>query len=106
MIIRFGFVCALACIGCSEDETHNNMSQEETEVGILDDVGMHAGADAQLADPGFEPDYPMDDTLRMNHLQGLGTHNSYHLQPDVDILPWRYSHLPLDEQLGEQGVRN
>ena len=74
-------------------------------MGPSDDAGIHTGADAHLTDIAFQPTYPMDDTLRLNHLQGLGTHNSYHLQPDVDILPWRYSHLPLDEQLEEQGVR-
>ena len=105
LIIEFTFVCLLACLGCSEDDTHNNVHQEQTEVGILDDADIHAGPDIQLADATFQPSYPMDETLRMNHLQGLGTHNSYHLQSDIDILPWRYSHLPLDEQLGKQGVR-
>ena len=26
-------------------------------------------------------DYPMDDVLRMNHVQAVGTHNSYHVDP-------------------------
>ncbi len=62
--------------------------------------------------PGPDPDdddsfeYPRDDTLRFNHLQALGTHNSYHVQtPGVELPEWAYTHLPLDEQLGLQGVR-
>ena len=51
------------------------------------------------------PSYPNDDRIRVNHLQALGTHNSYHLAPDVDFRPWNYSHLPLDGQLSMQGVR-
>ncbi len=50
--------------------------------------------------------YPRDDELRLNHLQALGTHNSYHVQtPGVEVAAWAYTHLPLDEQLGQQGVR-
>lgn len=51
------------------------------------------------------PGYPLDDLLRANHLQVKGTHNSYHLDPGLKIKPWAYSHLPLERQLGEQGVR-
>lgn len=52
------------------------------------------------------PDYPLDDALRLNHLQALGTHNSYHVAPESGGHPdWQYSHLPLAGQLSEQGVR-
>lgn len=51
-------------------------------------------------------DYPMDDVLRLNHLQAKGTHNSYHVAPDGDLLPQlEYTHAPLDVQLASQGVR-
>ncbi|MCA9520284.1 MAG: hypothetical protein KC609_04905 [Myxococcales bacterium] len=44
--------------------------------------------------------------LRMNQLQTKGTHNSYHIQPRPKTIPhWSYTHLPLDRQLDEQGVR-
>lgn len=43
---------------------------------------------------------------RLNHLQALGTHNSYHLSPGALIKDLDYTHRPLDEQLGEQGVRH
>lgn len=49
--------------------------------------------------------YPLDATLRMNHLQAKATHNSYHLQPTSDLVDWAYSHAPLAEQLDKQGVR-
>lgn len=47
------------------------------------------------------------ESVRLNHLQGLGTHNSYHKKPDFSelIYPWDYEHLPLDEQMGVQGIR-
>lgn len=60
-------------------------------------------------DTGQEPlvwSYPLDDTLRVNHLQVKGTHNSYHQQPEHDVIDeWNYTHAPLDRQLGCQGVR-
>lgn len=42
---------------------------------------------------------------RLNHLQALGTHNSYHVSPGDAVPDWDYTHRPLDEQLGTQGVR-
>jgi len=52
------------------------------------------------------PEYPLDDTLRLNHLQAKGTHNSYHIQPsDWTLAEWSYTHAPLAEQLELQGVR-
>jgi hypothetical protein len=48
----------------------------------------------------------MDNVLKINHLQVKGTHNSYHLKPqEQTIIPWNYSHLPLDQQFTTQGVR-
>ncbi len=50
--------------------------------------------------------YPLDDTLRVHHLQVKGTHNSYHQQPEHEVIDeWNYSHAPLQEQLSCQGVR-
>jgi len=52
--------------------------------------------------------------LRMNQIQVIGTHNSYHVRPDnLDIIrqftpeaeAWDYTHPPLDVQL-DRGVRN
>ncbi len=53
------------------------------------------------------PTPPLDQTLRLNHLQAKGTHNSYHVEPtELVVDEWRYTHLTLDRQLGEQGVRH
>jgi hypothetical protein len=59
----------------------------------------------------------VDRCLRINHLQFLGSHNSYHIEPDAalqqvleSIRPgwgssWRYTHRPLAEQLAELNIR-
>jgi len=84
------FALALACsaslLGCGGD-------------------GGTQGGGAQTPAPLPTFDYPLDDVLRLNHLQVKGTHNSYHLEPDDALVDWRYSHAPLDEQLASQGVR-
>jgi hypothetical protein len=61
--------------------------------------------------------HPHDDELRINELQAVGTHNSYHLPPHPAfvaglnaILPgvadfWLYEHRPLPEQFGDLGIR-
>lgn len=52
--------------------------------------------------------YPEDGTLRVNQVQVLGTHNSYHLRPNRELQPNEpadYTHPALDAQL-EQGIRS
>jgi hypothetical protein len=50
--------------------------------------------------------YPMDDVLRINHVQAKGTHNSYHIEtPGVTDGELEYSHPPLDVQADASGVR-
>jgi hypothetical protein len=49
--------------------------------------------------------YPLDDKLRLNHIQVLGTHNSYHIAPENPIDAWAYTHKPLNVQLGSHGIR-
>lgn len=58
-----------------------------------------------------------DTELRLNQIQVVGSHNSYHLEPNarefalVSLFAgeqagaWQYSHRPLGEQLAEQRVR-
>ena len=61
---------------------------------------------------------PNADTLKLNQIQVIGTHNSYHIQPSAGISAllaasgaealsqsWEYTHLPLTEQLENQGIR-
>lgn len=54
--------------------------------------------------------------LRINEIQVLGTHNSYHVEPPPDVLDvyidadpdsinLAYTHAPLTTQLEEQGIR-
>jgi len=62
-------------------------------------------------------EYPLDGTLRLNQVQVLGTHNSYHVQAEPDLFSalraaapeitrtLAYSHAPLTEQLDQRGVR-
>jgi hypothetical protein len=52
--------------------------------------------------------YPLDEILRVNQVQVLGTHNSYHLRPERTMQPddaSNYAHPPLDEQL-QSGIRS
>ncbi len=61
--------------------------------------------------------YPHDDELRLNHIQVLGTHNSYHVQADPPVFAaitafsealaqtLEYTHIPLPNQFDEQGIR-
>ncbi|HSO39454.1 MAG TPA: Ca2+-dependent phosphoinositide-specific phospholipase C [Labilithrix sp.] len=59
-----------------------------------------------VAHPRTEHGYPMDDVLRMNHVQVRATHNSYHVETAGSTLAeWHYTHAPLDVQLDTQGVR-
>jgi hypothetical protein len=61
---------------------------------------------------------PPEDEVRLNEIQVLGSHNSYHLRPEPDVragiaavagermaLELDYEHLPLTEQLEEHGIR-
>jgi hypothetical protein len=52
-------------------------------------------------------DYPLDDVLRLQHIQTKSTHNSYHIETaNNTVQEWMYTHAPLDVQLGVQGVRH
>lgn len=42
--------------------------------------------------------------LRLNHIQTLGTHNSYHIAGYPTIDAWRYTHDPLHIQLTKYGM--
>lgn len=61
--------------------------------------------------------YPRDGALRLNHLQVVGTHNSYHVQADPPVFAallafseplartLEYTHIPLFDQFETQGIR-
>jgi len=57
-----------------------------------------------------------DACVRLNEIQLLGSHNSYHVEPTPELLElmlrfepqaeaWQYTHLPLPEQFATQGIR-
>jgi hypothetical protein len=63
-------------------------------------------ADAAPPDDRGPSPYPLDDVLRLNHVQARGTHNSYHVAEPMPTDPsYGYTQAPLDEQLDKQGVR-
>ncbi len=76
----------------------------------LDVAGVDAGPAAPDARDAAGPRdvrerHKLDDLLRFNHAQVLGTHNSYHVASPTTVPQWDYTHLPLDEQAAWQGVR-
>jgi len=78
-----------------------DIADTDNEIVDVDDAGQPA--DGQPVEPAM---YPLDDVLRINHIQAKGTHNSYHLQPlPVTIPDWDYNHAKLSVQLQDQGVR-
>ena len=80
---------AFAC-GCSEETSGSSGG------------GGGGGGEPQ----GVPYEYPLDDVLRVNHLQAKGTHNSYHVYTEgSSVESWWYTHVPLGEQLASQGVR-
>ena len=63
------------------------------------------GSNAEQAKkPSFN--YPRDSEIRLDQIQLKATHNSYHVAgPGVTNPLWAYTHDPLEQQLGQQGVR-
>ena len=50
---------------------------------------------------------PLDDDLRLHHVQVKSTHNSYHVEAEGNpVEAWAYTMPPLDEQLDLYGVRH
>ena len=93
-------VSSIVLNGCRGDQGAQAVSEEITGDASVSSLSGETGGET-----GEQRNYQLDDILRVNHIQALGTHNSYHLASEIDILPWRYSHLPLDKQLEDQGVR-
>ena len=77
-------------------------------------LGVVSTVSGQGAEETIIPGSP--DDLRLNQIQVIGTHNSYHQRPEPKALElaiamndgarsWDYSHCPLNEQL-DHGVRS
>ncbi len=53
-----------------------------------------------------EPQFASTNELSLSQIQLKGSHNSYHRAPRLPLSrTWRYTHAPLEVQLGAQGVR-
>lgn len=71
-------------------------------------VGLLAGCGGDAAPDASRPVYRLDDTLRLNQIQVMGTHNSYHVAPPPgpSLTPERdITHASLTVQLERQSVR-
>jgi hypothetical protein len=76
--------------------------------------GNDSGSGSGATDGGGDSSAPV---IRLNHVQVLGSHNSYHVAPDEAVLDGiaafskplaaelAYTHQPITEQLDELGVR-
>jgi hypothetical protein len=79
--------------------------------------GDNGGDGSSTAPTTTVSSYPRDDELRMNEIQLIGTHNSYHRRPSADFVTlmeetvpvlagaFDYEHRPLTEQLDDLGIR-
>jgi len=61
------------------------------------DTSATSGADTSTGEP-------LPDGLRVNQLQAMGTHNSYHVSSGASVIELDYTHKPLAEQL-DNGAR-
>ncbi len=103
--------CAAESRDDSGDQTEISGGEESDETADNDSGGTETTADPAGdgdgdgdGDTGWQP--PLDDVLRLNHVQLKGTHNSYHVEPPIVFSDQhRYTHQPLDVQLEDQGVR-
>jgi hypothetical protein len=93
--------CALGgVLGCASSQSAAPAVTEEEDAGV-----------ACPALPTPRPfvrttkTFARDGELRVNHVQALATHNSYHRIPPAPVSDWLYEHAPLDVQLERQGVR-
>ena len=76
-----------------------------------DAVRSAATSDASDAPQPCAGPFPPD--LRLNEIQVIGTHNSYHVAPPTGLYTlfaeraraWQYTHAPLPSQLSDQNVR-
>ncbi len=74
-------------------------------LSLLVSIGC-AAVESPLMPVGKPFEYPLDDELRLHHIQVRGTHNSYHVDThDGSVEAWAYTHAPLYDQLDRLGIR-
>ena len=84
-----------------------------TSCGILSACGVTLEQTPAAADCRTISSRNVDDCVRLNQIQTLGTHNSYHVAPPPPLLSMlgaaardiEYPHRPLTEQLSRLGIR-
>jgi len=122
---------ALAALSCGDDSAADPSGTTGATSGMSSDSGAAGGTESSTgstpgdtssadgttgdgsstaasstSESGEQPVYPLDDVLRLHHVQVKGTHNSYHIEPALPFDPsHEYTHAPLDVQLDSQGVR-
>lgn len=74
---------------------------DTTTRGIHTLIATSSGTDGPRYGIGF-----FNTDLRLNQVQVLASHNSYHIAPNPSpIAEWEYSHDPLDVQFQSEGIR-
>ncbi len=123
MLLALAAVPAFTWTGQSS-ATQNCLAWERSmrsSAGASDHAGVGRPVIDRLA--GDEPygrllgDWVADNCMRLNHVQVIGTHNSYYVEPRPALLAliasidpaaaasFEYMHRPLDEQFGLLGIR-
>ncbi len=90
--------------GTSESDADSGTSESDadSESETSGAESETSGAETETSDTGG----PLDDLLTLDHVQVKGTHNSYHVEPQLPFDPsHEYTHPPLDVQLEDYGVR-
>jgi hypothetical protein len=106
-------VAATACSSTTGTTGTNNPNGSAAPGGT---AGGGSGGTAKA--PSLADEYPRDDTIKLNQIQVLGSHNSYHLRTPQALRDkidetlgspvsdaWNYEHTPLDVQFSKEGVR-
>lgn len=91
------FLCACGDAGQPQPESASGTTNVESTGG--------GEATGTTGEPTTGTTGAPEGALRMNHLQAMGTHNSYHVSSGTAVKAWDYTHRPLGEQLELQGVR-
>ena len=103
---------AIACLAallsaCGSEQGAEGAPQGGEGEALGTDVSEAPVADTALEEVSEDtaPEVDPGESLRVNHIQCKGTHNSTHIEPEFAVPEWRYTHRPLYEQLDLHGVR-